>query len=75
MPEAQEAFKELKYHLYTALILQPQISFTVKVDAFSIGVGMVAQWASMDGKLHPCVYHLHHLMPAKRCPPVPRLDG
>ncbi|KAK3548349.1 hypothetical protein QTP70_010580 [Hemibagrus guttatus] len=68
-PEAELAFNKLKCRFTSAPILilpNPEIPFTVEVDASDVGVGAVLSQRGVDNKLHPCAFLSHRLMPTER---------
>ncbi|KAK3559268.1 hypothetical protein QTP86_009932 [Hemibagrus guttatus] len=68
-PEAELAFNKLKCRFTSAPILilpNPEIPFTVEVDASDVGVGAVLSQRGADNKLHPCAFLSHRLTPTKR---------
>ncbi|KAK3566671.1 hypothetical protein QTP86_002846 [Hemibagrus guttatus] len=68
-PEAELAFNKLKCRFTSAPILilpNPEIPFTVEVDASDVGVGAVLSQRGADNKLHPCAFLSHRLTPTER---------
>ncbi|KAK3540883.1 hypothetical protein QTP86_002978 [Hemibagrus guttatus] len=68
-PEAELAFNKLKCRFTSAPILilpNPEIPFTVEVDASDVGVGAVLSERGADNKLHPCAFLSHRLTPTER---------
>ncbi|KAK3560616.1 hypothetical protein QTP86_012142 [Hemibagrus guttatus] len=68
-PEAELAFNKLKCRFTSAPILilpNPEIPFTVEVDASDVGVGAVLSQRGADNKLHPCAFLSHCLTPTER---------
>jgi hypothetical protein len=67
---AQAAFVQLKTLFTSApILLSPDVSeqFIVEVDASEVGVGAVlSQRSSTDGRVHPCAFYSHRLVPAER---------
>uniref|UniRef100_A0A8C6L3L3 Gypsy retrotransposon integrase-like protein 1 n=1 Tax=Nothobranchius furzeri TaxID=105023 RepID=A0A8C6L3L3_NOTFU len=68
--EAECAFQELKERFTQAPILtrpNPQLQFTLEVDASDSGVGAVlSQTSPTDHRLHPCAFFSRRLSPAER---------
>ncbi|KAL0148604.1 hypothetical protein M9458_056151 [Cirrhinus mrigala] len=69
-PAAHEAFQHLKHLFSTAPLLRhpdPELPFTVEVDASTAGVGAVLSQAAGDpALLHPCAFYSHKLSPAEQ---------
>ncbi|KAI2648567.1 Transposon Tf2-8 polyprotein [Labeo rohita] len=69
-PAAHEAFQHLKHLFSTAPLLRhpdPELPFTVEVDASTAGVGAVLSQAAGDPAiLHPCAFYSHKLSPAEQ---------
>ena len=63
----EEAFRNLKKHLSSALVLvmpNPDKQFIIEVDASVTGVGAVLSQRTSDNKVHPCAFfiRLHGLL-------------
>ncbi|KAL0186198.1 hypothetical protein M9458_017868, partial [Cirrhinus mrigala] len=69
-PAASEAFKNLKERFTTAPILRhpdPELEFTVEVDASSTGIGAVlSQRHGSPPKLYPCAFYSRKLTSAEQ---------
>ncbi|KAL0167736.1 hypothetical protein M9458_035958, partial [Cirrhinus mrigala] len=69
-PAAHEAFQHLTHLFSTAPLLHhpdPELPFTVEVDASTAGVGAVLSQAAGDpALLHPCAFYSHKLSPAEQ---------
>ncbi|KAL0192629.1 hypothetical protein M9458_010925 [Cirrhinus mrigala] len=69
-PTAHEAFQRLKTIFCTAPLLRhpdPDLPFTVEVDASTTGVGAVlSQVVGESPLLHPCAFFSHKLSPAEQ---------
>ncbi|KAI2667316.1 Transposon Tf2-8 polyprotein [Labeo rohita] len=69
-PSAHEAFRRLKKIFSTALLLHhpdPELPFTVEVDASTTGVGAVlSQAVGEPPLLHPCAFYSCKLSPAEQ---------
>ncbi|KAL0173634.1 hypothetical protein M9458_029602, partial [Cirrhinus mrigala] len=69
-PAAHEAFQHLKHLFSTAPLLHhpdPELPFTVEVDASTAGVGAVLSQAAGDpALLHPCAFYSHKLSLAEQ---------
>ncbi|KAL0195021.1 hypothetical protein M9458_008593, partial [Cirrhinus mrigala] len=69
-PAAHEAFQRLKNIFSTAPLLHhpdPELPFTVEVDASISGVGAVlSQAVGEPPLLHPCAFYLRELSPAEQ---------
>ncbi|KAL0152701.1 hypothetical protein M9458_052424, partial [Cirrhinus mrigala] len=69
-PATHEAFQHLKLLFSTAPLLRhpdPELPFTVEVDAYTAGVGAVLSQAAGDSALlHPCAFYSHKLSPAEQ---------
>ncbi|KAI2663997.1 Transposon Tf2-8 polyprotein [Labeo rohita] len=69
-PAAHEAFQQLKHIFSTAPLLyhpDPELPFTVKVDASTTGVGAVLSQAVGEPPiLHPCAFYSRKLSPAEQ---------
>ncbi|KAI2655851.1 Transposon Tf2-8 polyprotein [Labeo rohita] len=69
-PAAHEAFQHLKHIFSTAPLLHhpdPELPFTVEVDASTTGVGAVlSQAVGEPSILHPCAFHSRKLSPAEQ---------
>uniref|UniRef100_A0A8C5R7U4 Gypsy retrotransposon integrase-like protein 1 n=1 Tax=Leptobrachium leishanense TaxID=445787 RepID=A0A8C5R7U4_9ANUR len=67
--EAQRAFDKLRDLFISAPVLQlpnPQLPFTLEVDASEFAVGAVLSQRSPLGQLHPVAYYSKRLCPAER---------
>ena len=60
IPEAAQAFQQLKDRFTTAAILiqpNPNRQFILEVDALNSGAGAVlSERSESEGKLHPCAF-------------------
>ncbi|KAL0192023.1 hypothetical protein M9458_010319, partial [Cirrhinus mrigala] len=69
-PAASEAFKNLRERFTTAPILRhpdPELEFTVEVDASNTGIGAVlSQRHGSPPKLYPCAFYSRKLTSAKQ---------
>ncbi|KAI2642388.1 Transposon Tf2-8 polyprotein [Labeo rohita] len=69
-PAAHEAFQHLKHLFSTAPFLHhpdPELPFTVEVDASTTGVGAVlSQAVSESAILHPCAFYSRKLSPVEQ---------
>ncbi|KAL0187600.1 hypothetical protein M9458_014699 [Cirrhinus mrigala] len=69
-PTAHEAFQQLKHIFSTAPLLHhpnPELPFTVEVDASTTGVGAVLSQAVGEPPiLHPCAFYSRKLSPAEQ---------
>ena len=70
VPEAEEAFHNVKCRFTSALILtlpDPQRQFVVEVDVSNEGIGEVlSQRSEVDDKMHPCTFLSQRLGSAAR---------
>ncbi|KAI2647229.1 Transposon Tf2-9 polyprotein [Labeo rohita] len=78
-PSAHEAFLQLKMIFRTAPLLHhpdPELPFTVEVDASTTGAGAVLSQAVGDPPLlHPCAYYSRKLSPAEISVPLALCQG